>query len=401
VKHRRQGGREWRSSLASIAPLAFALALLAALLASALAQAGKPGAVDRSFGGDGKVEACGGYGGHFVPVAIDSHNRIVAGGDCLSRTLPSGRPDRAFNNAALSENPPPPGRSLAFDQGRIVTAGHNRPGNFTLRRYKGNGRADHSFNGASFGDPNASALSVAIDSHRRPVAVGYTKSSDADFALARFKWNGDLDPSFGSGGKVTTDFGTDSDYANSVAIDSRGRIVVGGGGARFELARYRPDGTLDPSFGAGGKVTTDFGASSRLNSIAIDARGRIVAGGAAANHDFALARYKPNGNLDRAFSNNGKVTGPLRVDAGAGFVGIDSRRRIVAVGCGGVNGFRLARYKPNGRLDRSFGRHGKVKTEFGRPNVWSAEIDSRDRIVVGASNVSVRLVRFIGYSGHR
>jgi uncharacterized delta-60 repeat protein len=286
-----------------------------------------------------------------------------------------------------------------LDRRRIVAAGHNRPGNFTLHRYKPNGSVDPSFSGSGFGDPNASALSVAVDSHRRPVAAGYTQGGDgdADFALARFKWNGALDPSFGAGGKVTTDFGTDTDYANSVAIDSRGRIVVGGGGTRFELARYEPDGTLDPSFGSGGKVTTDFGTHGRLNSIAIRPRGRIVAAGAAANHAFALARYKPNGRLDRSFSNNGKVTGPLRDKAGAGFVGIDSRRRIVAVGGGGVRSFRLARYKPNGSLDRSFGRHGKVKIDFGRPSVWSAAIDSRDRIVVGASNVSVRLVRFIGY----
>jgi uncharacterized delta-60 repeat protein len=148
-------------------------------------------------------------------------------------------------------------------------------------------------------------------------------------------------------------------------------------------------------------VTTDFGGRSRLNSIVIDAHNRIVAAGAAANHEFALARYKPNGHLDRSFSHNGKVTGPLRTNAGAGFVGIDSRRRIVAVAAGGVNEFKLARYKPNGSLDRSFGRNGKVKTDFGSPNVWSAAIDSRDRIVVGACNASVRLVRFIGYSRQR
>jgi uncharacterized delta-60 repeat protein len=250
--------------------------------------------------------------------------------------------------------------------------------------------------------PHACARAVAVDSHRRPVAVGYTQSvgGDADFALARFEWNGDLNTWFGSDGKVTTDFGTDSDYAKSVAIDSQGRIVVGGGEARFELARYMPDGTLDRSFGRRGKVRTEFGARSTLNSIAIDARGRIVAAGAAANHAFALARYWPSGNLDRHFSRNGKRTGPLRDNAGAGFVGIDSRRRIVAVGGGGVQSFRLARYKPNGSLDRSFGRDGKVKADLTRPSVWSAAIDSRDRIVVGASHTYIVLVRFIGYAHH-
>jgi uncharacterized delta-60 repeat protein len=433
VKVRRQGSKKSRLSLASSAPLSVALTLLVAAVSPALAQAAKPGDFDRSFGGDGKVRTsfCWHGEGRFASVAIDSHHRIVsAGSGCLSRTRPSGRPDRAFNQAAHAGIA---NHALAFDGGRIVTAGYYyQHEGFALARHKPNGHFDHSFGTGSivgafaarprarrstftnFGDPHASALSVAVDSHRRPVAVGYTQSGDgnADFALARFKWDGTLDTSFGTGGKVTTDFGTDGDYANSMAIDSRGRIVVGGGGPPrsrcgsctgsapgFELARYEPDGTLDPSFGAGGKVTTGFGPRAGLNSIAIDSRGRIVAAGFA-NHDFALARYWPSGNLDRGFSNDGRLTGPLHgMHGGAGFVGIDSRRRIVAVGGGGVRAFRLARYKPNGSLDRSFGRHGKVKTDSGASWVWSAAIDSRDRIVVGASHATGVLARFIGYSG--
>ena len=397
MKGRTQGGREWRSRLASVARLAFALALLAA---PALAQAAKPGDLDRSFGNHGKVQACGSHGGHFVPIAIDAHNRIVSGGGCLSRTLQSGRPDRAFGYRGG-------GHALAFDGPRIIVAGSGakllpsagQHGSFAVARDKSNGHADHSFDQSGFSDPNASALAVAVDSHHRPVVAGYTKSAtDTDVHLVRFKWNGAPDPSFGDGGKVTTDFGTDSDYAASVGIDSGGRIVVGGGGERFELARYQPDGTLDPSFGNDGKVTTDFGDRSRLNSIAIDAHNRIVAAGAAPNDEFALARYKPNGRLDRSFSHNGKVTGPLRGNfSGAGFVGIDSRRRIVAVGGGGVTSFLIARYKPNGSLDRSFGRDGMVKTDSGSSSVWSAAIDSRDRIVVAAGHAEGVLARFIGY----
>ena len=377
--------------------VALLVSVVAALVLPAIALALKPGDLDRSFGDHGKVQACGGHGGHFVPIAIDPHNRIISGGDCLSRTLQSGRPDRAFGYTGGG------GHALAFDGGKIVTAGRNgHHGSFDIARYKPNGSPDPSFHGAGFGYPNQSALSVAVDSHHRPVAAGYSQfAKDTDVLLARFKRNGDLDPSFGDGGKVTTDFGTDSDSANSVAIDSGGRIVVGGGGARFELARYEPDGTLDPSFGNDGKVTTDFGDRSRLNSIAIDAHNRIVAAGAAPNHEFALARYKPNGRLDRSFSHNGKVTGPMRGNfSGAGFVGIDSRRRIVAVAAGGVHNYRLARYKPNGGLDRSFGKNGVARIG-GRTNVWSAAIDSRDRIVIGACNASAKLVRVIGYSRHR
>jgi uncharacterized delta-60 repeat protein len=408
------GERQTRAEVRMSSSLAVTLALLAALLVPAVAGAAAPGGFDRSLGGDGKVRTSFCYhGGHFASVAIDSHHRIVtAGSGCLVRTLPSGRADNAFNRANWISN-----RILAFDRDRIVVAGdYGRHKVFALARNKSDGHVDHSFDRdeatTDFGDPHASANWVTVDSSRRPVAVGYTQSDagDADFALARFKWDGTLDPSFGAGGKVTTDFGTDGDYANSMAIDAQGRIVVGGGGPPasrcgsctgsapgFELARYEPDGTLDPSFGAGGKVTTHFGARSGLNSIAIDPRGRIVAAGAAANHAFALARYRPSGNLDRSFSNDGKVTGPLRNADGAGFVGIDSRRRIVAVGGGGVTSFLIARYKPNGSLDRSFGRDGKVKTDSAASSVWSAAIDSRDRIVVAAGHATGVLARFIGY----
>jgi uncharacterized delta-60 repeat protein len=408
------GERQTRAEVRMSSSLAVTLALLAALLVPAVAGAAAPGGFDRSLGGDGKVRTSFCYhGGHFASVAIDSHHRIVtAGSGCLVRTLPSGRADNAFNRANWISN-----RTLAFDRDRIVVAGdYARHKVFALARNKSDGHVDHSFDRdeatTDFGDPHASANWVTVDSSRRPVAVGYTQSDagDADFALARFKWDGTLDPSFGAGGKVTTDFGTDGDYANSMAIDAQGRIVVGGGGPPasrcgsctgsapgFELARYEPDGTLDPSFGAGGKVTTHFGARSGLNSIAIDRRGRIVAAGAAANHAFALARYRPSGNLDRSFSNDGKVTGPLRNADGAGFVGIDSRRRIVVVGGGGVTSFLIARYKPNGSLDRSFGRDGKVKTDSAASSVWSAAIDSRDRIVVAAGHATGVLARFIGY----
>jgi hypothetical protein len=77
--------RQPRANVSTCGLFTFALMLLAALLAPHMAQAAKPGHFDRSFGGDGKVEACGGHGGHFVPVAIDSRDRIVAAGSRRGR----------------------------------------------------------------------------------------------------------------------------------------------------------------------------------------------------------------------------------------------------------------------------------------------------------------------------
>ena len=95
------------------------------------------------------------------------------------------------------------------------------------------------------------------------MVAGNSLSSNRDFALARYNINGSLDSSFGTGGKVITPVGSDADYGNSVAIQSDGKIVVSGysyNGTNddFALVRYDSTGILDNTFGAAGKVITDF-----------------------------------------------------------------------------------------------------------------------------------------------
>ena len=76
----------------------------------------------------------------------------------------------------------------------------------------------------------------------------------------------------------------------------------------FALARYNPNGSLDPSFSGDGKQTTDFGSAGGANGVALQADGGIVVVGNGGNGDFALARYNPNGSLDPSFSGDGKQT---------------------------------------------------------------------------------------------
>ncbi len=95
---------------------------------------------------------------------------------------------------------------------------------------------------------------------------------------------GDLDPTFGSGGKVITDLGGPVDTPFSVAVQSDGRILVAGYSGTyfpdnfdFALVRYTTNGSLDSTFGTGGKVTTDFGTIfAQANSIAVQSDGNIV-----------------------------------------------------------------------------------------------------------------------------
>jgi len=110
---------------------------------------------------------------------------------------------------------------------------------------------------------------------------------------------GHLDPSFGGDGKVTTDFNGQAG-ANAVVVQD-GKLVAAGFGLAgsivdFALARYRHNGTLDPTFGTGGKVTTDLaGGEDRAEALVVQDGKPVAAGStitASGGQRFALARYK-------------------------------------------------------------------------------------------------------------
>ena len=159
---------------------------------------------------------------------------------------------------------------------------------------------------------------------------------------------GYLDPGFGTDGKVVTDL--ESAGATAVAIQTNGKIVVGGASGApdrdFTVARYLPDGSLDPIFGGDGVVTTDFGLFDAVRAVAIQADGKILAAGGA-DQDFAIARYRRDGGLDTTFSGDGKlVTNWTPTIDVAGDVALDADQKIVVVGlAGGATGqFAVARY---------------------------------------------------------
>jgi uncharacterized delta-60 repeat protein len=195
---------------------------------------------------------------------------------------------------------------------------------------------------------------------------------------------GDLDPTFGGGGKVATDFGR-ADEVSGVAVQADGKIVAAGYSrdpdsydSDFVVARYNPNGSLDSGFGSGGEVQTDFGTSSSdaAYAVAVQPDGKIVAGGAAyipdssAYTDFALARYNPDGSLDSTFGGTGKVmTNLLRTDF-ATALAIQPDGKIVAVGLTRESrsprdfDFAVVRYNPDGTLDAGFSGDGYDITRF-------------------------------------
>ncbi len=294
--------------------------------------------------------------------------------------------------------------------GKIVIAGFPfSNGGFALARYNANGTLDTTFGTGGkvttdFASGFARAYSVAIQDSKIVIA-GFTFNGTKDyFALARYNANGTLDTTFGTSGKVTTDFAIGS-QAYSAAIQSDGKIVAAGGtfnlpNGDFALARYNADGTLDTSFGPNkdGKVTTDFASSYDVAfDVAIQSDGKIVAAGSAYGTylDFALARYNADGTLDTSFGPNkdGKITTDFASSADdARSVAIQSDGRIVAAGIAfnGTNyDFALARYNADGTLDTSFGpnKDGKVTTDFasGYYRAFSVGIQSDGRIVVAGN----------------
>jgi len=112
-----------------------------------------------------------------------------------------------------------------------------------------------------------------------------------------------LDPTFGAGGKVTTFVGSSNSYANAMAVQPDGKIVVAGVPL---LTRYNSDGTLDTSFGTNGIVTNSGLAGG--SDLVIQPDGKILVvggGGGRPNTSFHVARFNSNGSPDTSFGTNG------------------------------------------------------------------------------------------------
>ncbi len=135
-----------------------------------------------------------------------------------------------------------------------------------------------------------------------------------------------LDPSFGTGGVTLLDLsGFAGDLAEDVGTLEDGRILIAGmrnGDTESMVAvRLLPDGSLDPSFGAGGVAAVNFGGDSKGNALAVQADGAIVVAGhveiPGVFDDLAFARFTAEGQLDTTFSGDGKrvFSGPGANDA--------------------------------------------------------------------------------------
>ncbi|MDH4111496.1 MAG: hypothetical protein OEV60_02295 [Actinomycetota bacterium] len=193
-------------------------------------------------------------------------------------------------------------------------------------------------------------------------------------ASSAFAAAGKLDKSFSGDGRATafpkgaTAFG--------MAIDAKGRILVAGytlgADTDFALARFRPNGTLDKNFGGGdGRVITDLGGTDYAFDIALGSNGRIVVAGERdrpSGTRMAIAVYGPRGVLDRSFSSDGITFVTFGKEfQGANAVAVGANDKIVLGGStsnGDTTRWALARLRPNGSRDRNFGGDGRVTIDL-------------------------------------
>jgi uncharacterized delta-60 repeat protein len=279
---------------------------------------------------DGGIIAAGFSGGLFVP--SDFILARYDGGGALDPAFGSGGfTSTNFGSQDFDSNDLA-NAVMVQDDRNIVLAGRTSAQNiqdYALARYEPTGVLDVTFgNGGktitNFGGPlNISeARGVALQKDGRIVAAGYAYVPNQpirQFAVARYNRDGQLDQNFGNAGLVTFQFqpGFDSE-CYGVAIQSNGRILVAGTAhfgshTRFALAGLVPsDGSLDPGFGSGGLVTTDFPSSSSGYGIALGPGGLVAVGGSTTVGNIertAVAVYEPDGSLFRRFGGTGRAVG--------------------------------------------------------------------------------------------
>lgn len=225
--------------------------------------------------------------------------------------------------------------------------------------------------------------------------------------VARFRVDGTVDPTFSDDGVVNTPL-LGNRQNGDLLVQADGKIVVGGsiagtltGPADFFLQRYDSNGTLDTTFGGPGGVRTAVGAAEDLLfSLARTPDGKIVAVGQT-DRGVAVVRYNANGSLDTTFSDDGKIT-----------TGLEERGKSVAVQPDGkivIGGqlinpalglsFGVMRLNVDGTLDTTFNSTGRVTTLFGIAE--SVLVQPDGKIVAAGTSVDIsnghnfHLVRYL------
>jgi uncharacterized delta-60 repeat protein len=193
---------------------------------------------------------------------------------------------------------------------------------------------------------------VAFQSDGKIIVGGNMLTEEGDNTIILGRLTGDqLDPTFGTNGTVVKQLDNYDQGQGALAIQSDDKIVIAGtvfnDSALMDdlfLARYNKNGTLDTTFGGTGIVVTDLGQDEVGKDLAIQSDGKIILAGQIHNgtsSSLLLVRYNSNGSLDTSFGDGGKVTGDLDTASG---LALQPDGKAVVVGVKDGNA-ALARYE--------------------------------------------------------
>ena len=383
-----------------------------------------PGDLDPSFGTGGIVTtALGTQADRPRAILIEPDGKIVVAGETfigptydafIARYLLGGALDPSFGTSGVVRL-----RTTTYDHlvyaivreadGKLVVAGvaHSaETPDFYLARRMPDGSPDPTFGTNGKVTTNLGAFDVAITMARQDDGklvvggrTGFPGNYD-DFALVRYLPDGTLDDSFGSGGISTVHLGNGQSSGQALVIQPDGKIVLGGYtrlGTNYDAAllRFDADGWLDPTFGSGGIVTTDYQAKqNQWWALAQQPDGKLVVGGYVTMNPvpnqptFAAARYLANGALDTTFGSSGFALTPATYIGQADSLALQPDGKLILAGdTASPSRNTLARFLSTGALDAGFGSGGVATTYI--PNGTSYAVIARqdDGKLVVASNV--------------
>jgi uncharacterized delta-60 repeat protein len=337
-------------------------------------------------------------------VATDPNGNFVLAGSAggnysvLARLAPSGALDGTFglNGIATHDLSASLGDGLRalvrMNDGRYagcgIFASASTANDFVVARFNAGGTLDTSFDGVGYAvtpfgpsGPGEQCNAVAVQADGMIVSAGYTYETGASHvALTRHTASGQLDPLFGTGGKLVINASGSANGASeakALLVQPDGKLLIAGyafsagGNGDFLLMRLNADGSPDPGFGSAGITRTPIGASEDIaNAMVRQPDGRIVLAGsvyaAGGQRDFALARYTTAGVLDPSFGSNGLVTTPIGPGDDYPYaLALMPWGRLVAAGSARVSAgqsdtaLAVAAYNADGGLDAYFGDAGK------------------------------------------
>jgi len=402
--------------------------IIAMFTQRALAKCNNPADLDRTFGPqnngvvifnfDNSTNDRGDGG-----IVIDDQGRIVVSGTQetqfggrqfgVARLLSNGLLDSTFGPngdgkvtidfSGEDSNDRGRGGVVRDTQGRLIVAGYDSFGKkYEVARLLENGALDSSFGtGGKVIESSANTeriTGVKLNKNGKIVLFGETTSDD--LVVIQLNTNGLLDTSFGDSGMKLINAGGVIFSRSEFIIDPQGKIIVVGskhGDDDFVIARLNADGSFDTKFGNNGIAIIDIPSSIAINAdggIALTRLGKIIVlGDSKSNSNRSMVAFQLNndGSLDTAFGTNGStIVSVSNDDNGEGGITIDSWGNIYLYGADENNHcIILARLKPNGLLDITFGNNGITligpKLDAGVPQGGGITIDAQGRIVLLAT----------------